>query len=183
MPSLAYREPRAVKGVLRNKAMSTKASPVPAIRRIPVVLGLIVLGGLAPAACGEDQAPEAPSVAIEDLIGEWTAVSATYTSVGGRELDFLANGGSVEITVPPGGLATTRITLGESVEEWDALWVVADDGVLRSFPADWDRPVRTRIFWVLDGELTLIDGDTSFDFTLTGGPGQEAREELVLVRR
>jgi hypothetical protein len=156
---------------------------ISAVRQPLVIMGLIILAGLALAGCDEDQAPEADSLTLDDLIGEWTAISATYTSVGGRELDFLANGGSVEITVPPGGLATTRITLGESVDEWDALWVVADDGVLRSFPADWDRPVRTRIFWLIGGELTLIDGNANFDFTLTGAPGEEAREELVLVRR
>ncbi len=163
--------------------MSAISNSIPSVRRPLTILGLIVLVGLSLAGCGGDQAPEADALTLEDLIGAWTAVSAVYTSVGGRELDFLANGGSVEITVPPGGLATTRITFGDWTDEWDALWVVADDGVLRSFPADWDRPVRTRIFWVVDGELTLIDSDGNFDFTLTGAPGQEAREELVLVRR
>lgn len=152
-------------------------------RRSLLVVGLLAVAGITPVGCGEDQGPDVETITLDDLLGEWTATSALYTTVAGREFDLLAAGGSVEITVPPGGLAKNRITLGDSVDEWDALWVVADAGVLRSFPVEWERPVRTRLFRLIGNELTLIDGDATFDFTLSGAPGERAREEFVLVRR
>ena len=86
--------------------LSSLASLVASSVRLPAAL----LVGLALAGCGGGQAPEVDTLTLDDLIGEWTAVSAVYTSTGDRQVDFLANGGSVEITVPPSGLATTRIT-------------------------------------------------------------------------
>jgi hypothetical protein len=134
-------------------------------------------------ACGGDQAPEPDLTTLEDLVGEWEAISVRYTTAGGTEFELVENGGEALISIPSGGLVTTRISIGDYVDEWEAQWVVAGDGVLRSFPVDWSRPPRIRLFWLSQGRLTLIDSDAIFDFSLSGGPGQTAREEIVLERR
>lgn len=142
---------------------------------------LVAAAALLPG-CSEDQGPTEDPIGLEDLVGEWTAISLLYTTGEGREFDVIASGGEAEISVPPSGLTHTRIALGNSVDEWDALWVVFEGGVLRSFPAEWQRPVRTRLFRLVGDELTLIDGDVTFDFSRTGQEGIPAREEMVLVR-
>lgn len=134
-------------------------------------------------ACGGDQAPEPDLTTLDDLVGEWEAVSVRYTTLGGRDIDLVQSGGGATVSIPSEGLVTTRIFVGDYVDEWEALWVITTGGVLRSFPVDWRRPPRTRLFWISLGQLTLIDSDGSFDFSLSGGPGQAAREEIVLERR
>ena len=74
------------------------------------------------------------------------------------------------------------MTIGTFDDEWDAQLSISGN-VLTSTPAEATRPVRHFTF-TLDGNvLSLEDGSSEFDFTLSAGAGVSASESLELVRQ
>lgn len=121
---------------------------------------------------------------LEPLVGEWTARSALYVSDFGERIDVVEEGGEVLITIRSGGLTTTRITLGEQVEEWHSFWTMGKGGIIRTAPLDsWARNGMTLHHHLEGDELILTADHTDFVFTAGQFAPEPASMTMVLERR
>ena len=125
-----------------------------------------------------------PPITVADLVGSWTASSATFTNNANSSetFDIVAEGGETRVTVLAGGGARTWVELGDFSDEWDALLTIVSDN-LTSTPVETSRDVRVWTFTLVGSVLTLTDTTSEFDFTLTGVAGVPATEVVVFVRQ
>lgn len=122
-------------------------------------------------------------LSVEDLNGTWHASTHRFTNQANQaeQYETIANGGETRMTVLTGGRARTWITIGDFSDEFDAQLVISGTR-LTSTPAESTRPTVT---WelTLDGdELTLLNEDSEFDFTMSDATPVAATVYLEMTR-
>ncbi|HSG08187.1 MAG TPA: hypothetical protein VLA36_07510 [Longimicrobiales bacterium] len=151
------------------------------LRALPV----LALAAVLAAGCSDaDQGPEIDAITLDDLTGSWAATSHVFTNKAntGQSFDLIANGGSTDITVLSGGRVRTWVNIGDFSDEWDAQFTISGN-TLTSTPAEASRGMSEYTFTLVDGVLTLMDDDESFDFTLSGASEIPATMKVVFVRK
>jgi hypothetical protein len=98
------------------------------------VFGLAVVVILA-AGCGDDPV-EPEGLALDDLVGSWTASSILHTATANasQQFDIIAAGGEGRVTVLEGGRARTWLTLGTFSDEWDAQFTLSGNTLTSGGP-------------------------------------------------
>ena len=151
------------------------------LRRVtPCLLAFALVAG-----CGSDDDPTEPPVSgitTADLVGSWTATSLVHTNNANASetLDVIAAGGEVRFTMLVGGGTRTWTEFGTS-DEWDAA-VTISGSTLTSNPVEEGRPTQAWQFTLVEDVLTMTDGNSEFDFTLTESAPVSTTEVIVFVR-
>lgn len=151
--------------------------------RKPLFLpGLVLSFAIALLAGCSDDSTDPDPVTVEDLVGSWTASSMIFSNTDGDEVNPVALGAELRVTVLTGGRARNWFTWGDIDDEWDALLSISGS-TLTATPAEASRPTRSFSFTLDGSSLTLVDPNSEFDFSLTGATPEPAREEIVYVRQ
>ncbi|MEM7380453.1 MAG: hypothetical protein AAF361_04555 [Bacteroidota bacterium] len=152
---------------------------------------LCIAMGILFTSCSEDnEGPECSlqgtNLSVSDIAGNWDATTANFgLDVTGpvQEIDIVAEGGSVTLSIQSGGRFTLSITEpGEPSDNSSGSLCFDEDLLIVNF--DEDGPDEYEFFAIQfnSGTNTLtIEGPTTFDFD-GDGQSEPARVFLVLTR-
>lgn len=151
----------------------------------------LVLHAVVPitSSCGDDSdtgtaRPVEDGVTVDDLVGSWSASSHTFTNKADatQSIDIITIGGETRSTVLAGGRARTWVELGDFSDEWDAQLSISGN-TITSTPVEASRDGRVSTFVLSGNVLTTTNGNSTFDFTLSGEPEVPATEVIVWQRQ
>lgn len=137
---------------------------------------LVVVGGFALAACGDDSG-SGSSITIDDLVGSWNATTVTYTSQRNlaERVDRIADGGYATVTVAAdGGYTFVLVPAGEDAEVANGFMVIESGFLLVQNILEPGVTVAFAMT-VTSGTLGLVSDEPTYDFN-----GDEVEEAAVL---